>query len=65
MEFVVRQESEKIDVKPKLVRNKKNEIDYYKERIQYYQELIDKLGDNEEITERVIRLEKKLSYLLN
>ena len=45
--------------------NPQAQIDYYKERIQYYQELIDKLGDNEEITERVIRLEKKLSYLLN
>jgi hypothetical protein len=65
MEFEVHPEPEKIEIKPKLARNKENEVNYYKERIKYYQELIDKLGDNKEITERVIRLEKKLSYLLN
>lgn len=65
MEFEVHPEEEKVSIKPKLARNKENEIEYYKERIQYYQELIDKLGGNQKLTERVHSLGKRLSYLLD
>jgi Fe-Mn family superoxide dismutase len=65
MEFETHLEPEKVGIKPKLVRNKESEIDYYKERIQYYQELIDKLGGNQKLTERVHSLGKRLSNLLS
>ena len=65
MEFEVHPEAEKVSIKPKLARNKESEVDYYKERIQYYQELIDKLGGNQKLTERVHSLSKRLSYLLD
>lgn len=65
MEFEVHPEPEKVEIKPKLARNKENEIDYYKERIQYYQELIDKLGGDQKLTERVHSLGKRLSNLLD
>ena len=65
MEFEVHPEPEKVEIKPKLARNKESEIDYYKERIQYYQELIDKLGGDQKLTERVHSLGKRLSNLLD
>jgi hypothetical protein len=65
MEFETHLEPEKVGIKPKLARNKESEIDYYKERIQYYQELIDKLGGNQKLTERVHSLGKRLSNLLS
>ena len=65
MEFEVHPEPERVEIKPKLARNKESEIDYYKERIQYYQELIDKLGGDQKLTERVHSLGKRLSNLLD
>ena len=65
MEFEVHIETEKIDAKPKLVRNKENEIDYYKERIQYYKDKLGKLGDSEYINEMIKFYNKKLYQIIN
>ena len=65
MEFEVHIETEKIDAKPKLARNKENEIDYYKERIQYYKDKLGELGDSEYINEMIKFYNKKLYQIIN
>jgi Fe-Mn family superoxide dismutase len=65
MDFRVKVEPDKIESKPKLTRDTQKEIEYFKERIQYYKDKLRELGDSENITEMINYYKKELRQLIN
>lgn len=65
MEFEVKLEKEYSEKKPKLKRDIDSEIEYFKERIQYYKDKLKELGHSEEINERINFYTKGLKKLIN
>ena len=65
MDFMVKVEPDKIESKPKLTRDTQKEIEYFKERIQYYKDKLRELGDSENITEMINYYKKELRQLIN
>jgi hypothetical protein len=65
MEFEVKLEKEKSETKPKLQRDVDKEIEYFKERIQFYKDKLKDLGYSEEINEMINYYRKSLKELIN
>jgi hypothetical protein len=65
MDFEVIVEPDKVESKPKLARDTQKEIEYYRERIQYYKDKLRELGDSENITEMIKYYNQELYQLIN
>ena len=60
----VTKEPLKVSIKPSLSRNKDKEIEYYNERIKFFQDKIKELGGSSEINEMVMLYKKELSKII-
>jgi len=58
-------EPDKIESKPKLVKDKEKEAEYFRERLKYYQDKLRELGATNEISEGIIYYKTKLKQLIN
>jgi Fe-Mn family superoxide dismutase len=65
IEFEVKLEKEKSETKPKLQRDLDKEVEYFKERIQFYKDKLKDLGYSEEINEMINYYRKSLKELIN
>ena len=65
MDIEVVVEPDKVESKPKLTRDPQKEIEYYRERIQYYKDKLRELGDSENITEMIKYYNEELYQLIN
>ncbi len=65
IEFEVKLEKEKSETKPKLQRDVDKEVEYFKERIQFYKDKLKDLGYSEEINEMINYYRKSLKELIN
>jgi cell shape-determining protein MreC len=65
MDFEVIVEPDKVESKLKLTRDTQTEIEYYRERIQYYKDKLRELGDSENITEMIKYYNEELYQLIN
>jgi hypothetical protein len=58
-------EPDKLESKPKLVKDKEKEAEYFRERLKYYQDKLRELGATNEISEGIIYYKTKLKQLIN